>query len=65
MNLIRFHEIPDSKFGTTVDEHLFDFQAKLKAKGIVTTIRASRGQDIDAACGLLSTKAMQNKSKTV
>ncbi|RLD46091.1 MAG: 23S rRNA (adenine(2503)-C(2))-methyltransferase RlmN [Bacteroidetes bacterium] len=63
MNLIRFHEIPDSKFGTTVDEHLFDFQAKLKAKGIVTTIRASRGQDIDAACGLLSTKAMQNKAK--
>jgi 23S rRNA (adenine2503-C2)-methyltransferase len=34
------------------------FQQQLKAKGIITTIRASRGQDIDAACGLLSTKKL-------
>ncbi|MCK5847268.1 MAG: 23S rRNA (adenine(2503)-C(2))-methyltransferase RlmN [Bacteroidales bacterium] len=63
INLIRFHEIPDSKFGTTSDKSLYEFQNNLKEKGIITTIRASRGQDIDAACGLLSTKAMQNKAK--
>jgi len=37
---------------------LLEFQQALTAKGIVTTIRTSRGLDIDAACGLLSTKAM-------
>ena len=31
----------------------------LTAKGIQTTIRASRGEDIQAACGLLSTKQME------
>ncbi len=61
INLIRFHEIPDSRLGTTNDDNLLIFQNKLKAKGIMTTIRASRGQDIDAACGLLSTKALLNK----
>jgi 23S rRNA (adenine2503-C2)-methyltransferase len=32
------------------------FRDALNEKGIIATIRASRGQDIDAACGLLSTK---------
>jgi len=63
MNLIRFHQIPDSRLAATVDNHLLDFQAKLKSKGIMTTIRASRGQDIDAACGLLSTNEMQKLKK--
>ena len=38
-----------------------EFQNALKAKDLTTTIRASRGQDIDAACGLLSTKEMVAK----
>ena len=41
----------------------FDKETKLKAKGILTTIRASRGLDIDAACGLLSTKAILEQQK--
>ena len=40
------------------------FRDALNRKGIITTIRASRGQDIDAACGLLSTKRMlENPNK--
>lgn len=61
INLIRFHPIPDSPLRTSPDERIFQFRDSLTAKGIFTTIRASRGQDIQAACGLLSTKALQEK----
>ena len=58
INLIRFHEIPGSRFSTTTDKSIELFKEQLRQKGIITTIRASRGQDIDAACGLLSTKKL-------
>ncbi len=58
INLIRFHQIPDSKLKSSNDAEVEKFMDQLNAKGIRTTIRASRGQDIDAACGLLSTKKM-------
>ena len=35
------------------------FRDALTARGIQTTIRASRGEDIQAACGLLSAKGAQ------
>ena len=57
VNLIRFHPIPNTPLQGTNEESLLAFKEALVAKGIFTTIRASRGQDIDAACGLLSTKA--------
>lgn len=56
INLIRFHEIPKTPLKGTDEGKLQEFKEALNAKGIITTIRASRGQDIDAACGLLSTK---------
>ena len=58
INLIRFHPIPDTPLQGTDENSLQEFKAALEAKGITTTIRASRGQDIYAACGLLSTKAL-------
>ena len=58
INLIRFHEIPNTPLESTDEGRLLEFQEALKAKGITTTIRASRGQDIDAACGLLSTREL-------
>jgi 23S rRNA (adenine2503-C2)-methyltransferase len=58
INLIRFHPIPDTPLKGTDEATLEQFKASLEAKGITTTIRASRGQDIYAACGLLSTKAL-------
>ena len=57
INLIRFHEIPKTPLMGTDEKRLLEFREALNAKGIITTIRASRGQDIDAACGLLSTKS--------
>lgn len=55
INLIRFHKIPDSPYFSPSDEKMIRFRDTLTAKGIQTTIRASRGEDIKAACGLLST----------
>ncbi len=55
INLIRFHKIPDSPYFSPDDRAMVSFRDSLTAKGIMTTIRASRGEDIQAACGLLST----------
>ena len=61
VNLIRFHPIPGTPLQKTDEIRLQKFKDELNAKGILTTIRASRGQDIYAACGLLSTKALVGK----
>ena len=61
INLIRFHRIPDSPYFSPDDEAMLRFRDELTARGIQTTIRASRGEDIQAACGLLSTRALQGK----
>ena len=58
MNLIRFHPIPDSTLKGTGEKVLLEFKEALNDKGVLTTIRSSRGEDIFAACGLLSTKEL-------
>ena len=58
INLIRFHRIPGSPYFSPDDEAMRRFRDALTARGIQTTIRASRGEDIQAACGLLSTEAL-------
>jgi len=55
INLIRFHSIPDSPFTSPDEQSLQLFYERLSKKGLRTTIRKSRGEDIQAACGLLST----------
>ncbi len=55
INLIRFHKIPDVPLDGASEEKMEAFRDYLTNHGIFTTIRASRGQDIFAACGLLST----------
>ncbi len=60
INIIRFHPIPGSEYLSPNMEATIKFKEALNAKGILTTIRASRGVDIQAACGLLST-IEQNK----
>ena len=55
INIIRFHQIPGAEFQSPGITETINFKEALNAKGILTTIRASRGVDIQAACGLLST----------
>lgn len=61
INLIRFHDIPGSEFSSPGQSEMEVFRDSLNAKGITATIRASRGQDIKAACGLLSTLEQNKK----
>ncbi|MBN2163819.1 MAG: 23S rRNA (adenine(2503)-C(2))-methyltransferase RlmN [Pontiellaceae bacterium] len=61
INLIRFHPVPGTPLQGTDEETLQWFKDELNKRGLLTTIRASRGQDIYAACGLLSTKALSGK----
>lgn len=65
INLIRFHSIPGTPLEGSDENVILDFQQALNAKGIVTTIRASRGQDIEAACGLLSTKELVKQKQII
>lgn len=62
VNLIRWHKIPDVDLNEVAPERMVAFRDYLNNHGITCTIRASRGQDIYAACGLLSTKE-QEKNK--
>jgi 23S rRNA (adenine2503-C2)-methyltransferase len=55
VNLIRFHSIPGSPLQPASEWQMEKFRNCLNGKGILTTVRVSRGQDIFAACGLLST----------
>ncbi|MFI3320503.1 MAG: 23S rRNA (adenine(2503)-C(2))-methyltransferase RlmN [Rikenellaceae bacterium] len=61
INIIKFHKIPDSPYFSPDDEKITRFRDSLTAKGFHTTIRQSRGEDIEAACGLLSTKEQIGK----
>ncbi len=56
VNLIRFHSIPDSPLESSPMQVIEHFRERLQASGITATIRASRGEDILAACGMLSGK---------
>ena len=58
INLIRFHVIPMSKLRPSTEGNMIKFRDFLTAKGFICTIRASRGEDIFAACGMLSTAKM-------
>lgn len=59
INLIRFHQIPEVNLHGADDKKMEALRDYLCNHGITTTIRASRGQDIYAACGLLSTAAKE------
>lgn len=54
INLIRFHAIPNVNLNSPDMTIMERFRDMLNAKGMVCTIRASRGEDIFAACGMLS-----------
>ncbi len=53
LNIIKFHKIPDSPYFSPSEYKILRFRDTLTQKGIHTTERRSRGEDIEAACGLL------------
>lgn len=56
VNLIRFHKIPNVDLETSSQENMESFRDYLNKRGVTATIRTSRGEDIQAACGMLSTE---------
>ena len=56
VNLIRFHKIPGVDLQPATEERMIMFRNFLNNHGIISTIRASRGEDIMAACGMLAGK---------
>ena len=56
INLIRFHAIPGIDLKTSTREKMEQFRDFLNTKKLTCTIRSSRGEDIFAACGMLSTE---------
>ena len=61
VNLIRFHQIPNVDLPGADLNRMEQLRDYLTANGVYSTIRASRGQDIFAACGLLSTEKKKNQ----
>ena len=57
VNLIRYHALPDAPHLQPASESVMvTFRDRLNSLGITATIRASRGEDIQAACGMLAGK---------
>lgn len=63
VNLIRFHAIPGVDLEGTDMDSMLAFRDYLTQHGVFATIRASRGEDIFAACGMLSTAKQQAEKK--
>lgn len=59
VNLIQLNDIPDSPFRPSPLKKVEDLQRRLASRGVETTIRNSRGADIDAACGQLKQRQMR------
>lgn len=59
VNLIRFHRTPGFEGRPSSQETMEQFRDRLNDAGITATIRASRGEDIMAACGMLAGEAAQ------
>ncbi len=53
-NLIPFNPFPQSGLKRSSREHVMAFARSLQDAGVVTTVRKTRGDDIDAACGQLA-----------
>lgn len=63
INLIRYHAIPGVPLEGVDEEGMTQLRDFLTKNGLFTTIRASRGEDIFAACGMLSTLKQNNNNK--
>ena len=64
LNLIPFNPFPNSEFRKSPREQILAFQRRLSDAGIVTTIRKTRGDDIDAACGQLAGQIKDRTRRT-
>ena len=65
LNLIPFNPFPNSEFKKSPRDRILAFQRRLSDAGIVTTVRKTRGDDIDAACGQLAGQIKDRTRRTI
>ncbi|MBP6534008.1 MAG: 23S rRNA (adenine(2503)-C(2))-methyltransferase RlmN [Arenimonas sp.] len=58
VNLIPFNPFPGTRFERSDDAQIREFQKLLLDSGVLTMVRRTRGDDIDAACGQLKGQVM-------
>jgi 23S rRNA (adenine2503-C2)-methyltransferase len=63
-NLIPFNPFPNSGYGTSQPNHVRVFRDVLMQAGFVVTVRKTRGEDIDAACGQLAGKVLDKTKRS-
>lgn len=62
VNLIEYNPVENTPFMRTPENRMNDFRHWLESKGVIVSVRKSRGKDIDAACGQLAAKAAASSS---
>ena len=65
LNLIPFNPFPNSGYETSKQSHIRVFRDILQQAGYVVTVRKTRGDDIDAACGQLAGKVMDKTKRSL
>ena len=65
INLIPFNPFPQSSYRRSSREAIRDFAQTLNAAGVVTTVRKTRGEDIDAACGQLAGQVIDRTRRAI
>jgi 23S rRNA (adenine2503-C2)-methyltransferase len=63
INILEYNPIAEAEFAKSKEENINAFAKILNDRGITTTVRRSRGKDIDAACGQLANKKSENHEK--
>lgn len=63
VNLIPFNPFEGNEFSRSSADSIYAFQQRLRQRGLVVTIRKTRGEDIDAACGQLAGKVSDRVQK--
>lgn len=65
MNLIPFNPFPNAPYRCSSPEAIANFQSILMSKGMHTTVRKTRGDDIDAACGQLAGQFQDRTTRSI
>jgi 23S rRNA (adenine2503-C2)-methyltransferase len=63
-NLIPFNPFPDSGFSRSPAQRVRAFQEVLMSAGLIATVRKTRGDDIDGACGQLAGRVQDRTRRT-
>jgi len=64
LNLIPFNPFPGTRYRCSREARIREFQEIVMAGGLIATVRKTRGDDIDAACGQLAGKVLDRTRRS-